>query len=270
MLRIMGKLCRQPETKNGVFADLRERHCRLDLDISTQWQPDSSNRPDQMAVTMSTPSSLKPTSTPQPRGQGHSSKRCKLLSAEFAHSALERFNVVLHHGTIANQVKIRYDEYFKTNYNFDEYLEARFSPPYPEPASNTHNSYNWRHGKEGQSTWVTMASFPERMATFQMGLAALDSSVPAVGSFYDFGQLVSDEPDRIELVDVGGGHGRVLKAILDATPTLDVKKCVLQDQPNVLEGAREKKTAPEGVRMMAIDFHTEQPVKGWFRSVWSS
>lgn len=120
-----------------------------------------------------------------------------------------------------------------------------------------------------------MAQDPEKIMTFQAGMAGLDLAIPVVGHF-DFGVLAAGEGDgrdkekemeRVQLVDVGGGHGACLKQILEKHQQLDAKKCVLQDRPDVVEMARAGGLLPEGVVLMAHDFRTEQPVKGSL--IWS-
>jgi hypothetical protein len=77
----------------------------------------------------------------------------------------------------------------------------------------------------------------------------------AVTAAYDFG------PFR-RLVDVGGGYGILLSAILAATPPL---RGVLFDRPEVVERARER-LAAEGVlarcEVIAGDFFASVPPRG--------
>ena len=58
----------------------------------------------------------------------------------------------------------------------------------------------------------------------------------------------------------------MLRDILAATPELQPQKCVLQDLENVIGIADE--VIRLGVKTMAVDFHTEQPVKGMFYILW--
>jgi hypothetical protein len=106
-----------------------------------------------------------------------------------------------------------------------------------------------------------MAQDAERVQSFQTGLSGLDAAIPVVGHF-DFSQLVTTEDGRMELADVGGGHGACLKQILDKHPQLEAKKCVLQDNPDVIKMARSTGNLPADLMLMEHDFRTEQPVKG--------
>lgn len=156
-----------------------------------------------------------------------------------------------------------YDEYFKNAVRMDEYLTTKFEAPIPEPSSIFDNCYNWGMNKEGQSIWDTMSANHERMAVFVNAFAGLDVIVPPTGSYFDFNQLATNErdpPERVEVVDVGGGNGRVLSDILKASPKLDPKKCVLQDLEKILVHAHG--VSDMGVKTQVIDFYKEQPVKG--------
>lgn len=114
-----------------------------------------------------------------------------------------------------------------------------------------------------------------------VAMASMASKTPTVGS-YDFRWVVeqggsssssassggaSGSHDRQQqrplVVDVGGGKGHALQAIHDATPGLDMSRCVVQDLPVVVHEAQRLATGPlAAARFAAVDFHEEQPVKG--------
>lgn len=145
-------------------------------------------------------------------------------------------------------------------HNFDDYLVSRNQLQHAhEPDDPLYNPYTWTHKQDGTPVWAIMAQDPEKIATFQVAMSGLDIAIPVVGHF-DFSLLKSDG-GRIQLVDVGGGHGAVLKQILEKHPELDAKQCVLQDRPDVIEMAKASGALPD-VTLMPHDFRTEQPVKG--------
>lgn len=113
-------------------------------------------------------------------------------------------------------------------------------------------------GTQGQPWFVPVSSKPEIMKSFQAGMSTFDAEMPPTGPFFDFSQYA--DPERTQIVDVGGGAGQVITKILAATPALDPKKCALQDIPRVLDLATTAKDL--GVQIMPHDFHTEQPIKG--------
>lgn len=63
------------------------------------------------------------------------------------------------------------------------------------------------------------------------------------------------------LVDIGGGRGSVAMEIAQHLPEI---KCVVQDLPDVIQGAEVPEDLKRGerLRFMAHDFFQEQPVKG--------
>jgi hypothetical protein len=143
--------------------------------------------------------------------------------------------------------------------NFHEYI--RITGNATELEDVKRNPYTWRHGQDGKkAVWEVMAQYPKRLEIFPLGMAG-DDTIPIVG-YYDFSKLKTSEDNRVELVDVRGGHGHILKETLEAHPDLTPTRMVLQDSPEVIALVEASNLLPDGVVKMAHDFHTEQPVKG--------
>ena len=82
--------------------------------------------------------------------------------------------------------------------------------------------------QHGESIWSYRVDHPEEMEIFDAAMTSLSGMVSdAVVDAYDFGR-------HRTLVDVGGGRGRLLAAILARSPDL---RGVLFDQPIVVGGA---------------------------------
>lgn len=82
----------------------------------------------------------------------------------------------------------------------------------------------------GTDGFTYLAQHPELASLFNDGMTAISEVAAAsVVAAYDFGKFPV-------VVDVGGGHGRLLAAILTATPSA---RGVLFDQPDVVSGAPE-------------------------------
>jgi hypothetical protein len=82
----------------------------------------------------------------------------------------------------------------------------------------------------GMSKWEYDASHPQFSALFNGWMSAISQHhQEAILAAYDFSHFGT-------LVDVGGGHGQLLQAILRVTPRL---RGVLFDQPHVVQGAME-------------------------------
>ena len=83
----------------------------------------------------------------------------------------------------------------------------------------------------GTTNWEYRQAHPEEVAGFNAAMSALTAGVvEAIVRSYDFSSGVG------VLMDVGGGEGTLLAAILAAHPAL---RGVLFDQPHVLTGANE-------------------------------
>ena len=82
----------------------------------------------------------------------------------------------------------------------------------------------------GESVWEYLAKHPAEQKVFDEAMTALSQAVAdKVVDAYDFGRFGT-------VVDVGGGRGMLLAAILSRFPSVDG---VLFDQPDVVAGAHE-------------------------------
>ena len=95
-------------------------------------------------------------------------------------------------------------------------------------AHNVHTGASAFHQLCGMDVWAYRAQHPVANASFNAAMTALSShAIPAILGAYDFSSLHT-------LVDVGGGHGALIAAILQAHPTLHG---ILFDQPHVVAAA---------------------------------
>lgn len=86
-------------------------------------------------------------------------------------------------------------------------------------------AFNAQH--DGLSWWDYPARNPEADALFNRSMTALSQRARVIAGKYDFGQFDT-------IVDIGGGEGALLAAILEAHPTVRV---VLFDLPHVVARA---------------------------------
>lgn len=100
-----------------------------------------------------------------------------------------------------------------------------------------------------------------------MTMTVMEAWAPARNP-YDFSWVAqhpaaaATEEERVLLVDVGGGRGHALGRILRENPGIEGRRCLLEDLKEVVgEVERERGEGLEGVRMVGMDFHAEQPVK---------
>jgi SAM-dependent methyltransferase len=94
-----------------------------------------------------------------------------------------------------------------------------------------------------------LADHPDEAAVFNAAMSSMPAYITAIVDAYDFSQF-----ERV--VDVGGGHGALLAAILTANPRLHG---VLHDLPGVLAGASVPSTVADRLEMVASDFFQAVP-----------
>ncbi len=110
------------------------------------------------------------------------------------------------------------------------------------------NAFRIAHGT---SVWEHRARNPEDSAAFDRGMAAMTRRViGAILEAYDFGRFGT-------IVDVGGGNGALLAAIMERHPSVHG---VLFDQPHVVAGANADLAAR--CTVVGGDFFAEVPAGG--------
>lgn len=143
---------------------------------------------------------------------------------------------------------------------FEKY--GRKEPEGPAPVPST-----FAYGHPEMDHYELISSDPSRLKRFFAGMEEIERYFPTRGT-YDFGWLTEKaqaEPKRTVLVDVGCGKGHSMAAILQEFPGLPPSRCVLQDRDEVIKAVEDvNDEALSPVEKMAIDFNTEQPVKGWY------
>ncbi|HLM04475.1 MAG TPA: methyltransferase [Blastococcus sp.] len=101
----------------------------------------------------------------------------------------------------------------------------------------------------GMSVWEYRASRPEEQATFDGAMRAVSGTVAeAVAGAYDFGRFGT-------VVDVGGGHGTLMAAILARHPEV---RGVLFDQPHAVADL----VGTDRLRIVGGDFFAGVPEGG--------
>jgi SAM-dependent methyltransferase len=108
----------------------------------------------------------------------------------------------------------------------------------------------------GVDIWKYFQQNPEDAAVFNNSMSNMTAAVnDAITSLYDFSQFG-------KIVDVGGGHGGLITAILQKNPEV---KGILFDAPQVIEGAQSKIEAAglaDRVETVSGDFFKSVPEGG--------
>lgn len=136
----------------------------------------------------------------------------------------------------------------------------------PRKANVTPWGLSWGH--PDKTNYEVFALFPEKALPFNASMKVGVADMPITG-MYDFSWIGkyategSDDKDRTLLVDVGGGMGQALKAILAENPDIPAGRCALQDRPETIEEVeKEADPALAKVQKFGASFHGEEPVKG--------
>ncbi|KAA8641783.1 uncharacterized protein ATNIH1004_010722 [Aspergillus tanneri] len=142
-----------------------------------------------------------------------------------------------------------------------------------EPKSARETPFGLAAGHPDKTLYEILETIPERAALFNRTMAASFPPMPVLG-MYDFGWIGEyarshpQGPDacRPLIVDVGGGKGQALKAILKEYPSIVPERCVLQDVPEVIRQAQEEDGEDQvifrPVKKIASSFFDEQLIKG--------
>ncbi|KAI0205155.1 O-methyltransferase-domain-containing protein [Astrocystis sublimbata] len=140
-----------------------------------------------------------------------------------------------------------------------------------EPTAANSTPYGLATGHPQKTLYEVLETRPQRSAEFNRAMEATVEGMPITG-MYDFGWIgeYATRPSesgaassRPVFVDVGGGKGQALKAILQENPTIPAARCVLQDQPEVVDQAvQESDSILQPVTKIGVSFFDEQPVKG--------
>lgn len=144
----------------------------------------------------------------------------------------------------------------------------------PKKANVTPWGLSWGH--PDKTNYEVFALFPEKALPFNASMKVGVADMPITG-MYDFSWIgryaaeggsssIGDDNNknsRTLLVDVGGGMGQALKAILAENPDIPAERCALQDRPETIEEVeKEADPALAKVQKFGASFHGEEPVKG--------
>ncbi|KAH6874085.1 O-methyltransferase-domain-containing protein [Thelonectria olida] len=147
---------------------------------------------------------------------------------------------------------VRWPEYFRAN-------------GLAEPQRSNRSPFGLGAGYPDKSFYEVLEMMPERAQAFNSTMAIGLGDMPITG-IYDFSWVAEYAEQhgggRALIVDVGGGKGQALKAIIEETPGIPAASCVLQDQASVTQEASKEGGILESVKKVGSSFFDEQPTKG--------
>ncbi|OAA50380.1 O-methyltransferase [Metarhizium rileyi] len=135
-----------------------------------------------------------------------------------------------------------------------------------EPQKSNLSPFGLGSGYPDKSLYEILDLMPERAKKFNEAMAFSMGEMPILG-MYDFSWIgerakTPEAAGRTLIVDIGGGKGQALRAILEETRAIPPAQCVLQDQEKVLREAEEDTGILAAVKKVPIHFFQEHPVKG--------
>ncbi|OAQ99227.1 hypothetical protein LLEC1_01878 [Akanthomyces lecanii] len=146
---------------------------------------------------------------------------------------------------------------------WSDYFEAN---GWKEPESSKRTPLGLCYNHPETSIYDVMPLLPgKRAAVFNAAMADTLNEMKVVG-YYDFSWIakqVENDPKRTLIVDVGGGKGQALKAIIQENPTIPPQRCVLQDQATAInEAISEDDAIIKDIPKIISSFFEPQLIKG--------
>lgn len=167
--------------------------------------------------------------------------------------------------TAVNFLSLDVDFFMGPATRWPDYFEKN---GYKEPESSKRTPLGLCYGYPDKSIYDVMPLLPgKRAAIFNAAMADTIDEMPFVG-FYDFSWIpkhacVDNDPNRTLIVDVGGGKGQALKAIIEENPTISPRRCVLQDQStSINEAIAEDDVVVKDIAKVISSFFEPQLIKG--------
>lgn len=130
-------------------------------------------------------------------------------------------------------------------------------PKKPEQQSPFEATFNMPFFEYFEKNQDQRRYFDDYMAVRRKGLSSWHEVFPMTSKLIP--GFISDDPEAVLLVDVGGNWGHELQSFREANPDVP-GRLILQDLPVMTEKLGGK--APFGIEVMTYDFFTPQPVKG--------
>lgn len=160
------------------------------------------------------------------------------------------------------------DEFQSAYQAFPRFFE-KYGPRVPE--GETKVPFCFPDGVDGKLTyWELIAQRgPDNVDRFGRAMQGLQTYAWPYTGIYDFGWVAEyakkDDAERPLIMDIGGGQGQMIWAVLEETPGIPRNRCYLQDRPEVIQPVTQKSASDpvlKDVQKVVVNFHKEQPVKG--------
>ena len=136
-----------------------------------------------------------------------------------------------------------------------------------EPKRANQVPFGFANGHPDKTAFEILAMDAKKSAENNQAMTMFTSMLPISG-IYDYKWVIEyasqhAEEQRAIIVDVGGGKGQALKAILKENTQIPASRCVLEDLPHVIADAEaENDEQIQPVQKVGYDFFQPQPIKG--------
>ena len=140
-----------------------------------------------------------------------------------------------------------------------EYVRSHAARDLTDPKKSP---FAWAFGKEGKTYYEIIEEDAEYRKIWDEVMQKMEKNMPVKGMFpfEVLKEQVEMDLGRPFVVDIGGGRGRALLAIMEDLGGSYGAKMVLQDLPIVIDAVSQDDIP--GVEKMAYDMFTPQPIKG--------
>ncbi|KAI1386446.1 uncharacterized protein F4822DRAFT_410090 [Hypoxylon trugodes] len=169
------------------------------------------------------------------------------------------------------------DDFQKAFQTFTGFFE-KYGPHEPQGESKVPLCF--AYGVDGKLTyWEAILHRGEaNVARFGRAMQGLQTYAWPYTGIYDFSwvaEYAKENSDRPLVLDIGGGRGQMIRAVLEETPAIPRDRCYLEDRSEVIEIVKEdSKSDPvlKDVQKVVTNFHKEQPIKGkiWLHPLWNT
>ncbi|KAI0832182.1 S-adenosyl-L-methionine-dependent methyltransferase [Hypoxylon sp. FL0890] len=139
-----------------------------------------------------------------------------------------------------------------------------------EPKGESEVPFCFPDGVDGKLTYweLILQRGQDNVERFGRAMQGLQTHAWPYTGIYDFSwvaEYAKENKDRPLILDIGGGYGQMIRAVLEETPAIPRNRCYLEDRAEVIESVTKQSVNDpvlKDVQKVVTNFHKEQPVKG--------
>ncbi|KAI0114268.1 S-adenosyl-L-methionine-dependent methyltransferase [Hypoxylon sp. NC0597] len=159
------------------------------------------------------------------------------------------------------------DEFQKAYQAFPGFFE-KYGPH--EPKGESEVPFCFPDGVDGKLTYweLILQRGQANVERFGLAMQGLQTHAWPYTGIYDFSWVADyakENKDRPLILDIGGGYGQMIRAVLEENPDIPRNRCYLEDRAEVIESVKQKSVDDpvlKDVQKVVTNFHKEQPIRG--------